>query len=375
MEQLASKDKTRLLILNRILAVPYLGFTLREWFQLLQRHNFAVDVSYLPRALTMTVNSITNTAFAAYEERLYGKKVSQVTIQPPVFILGHWRSGTTFLHNILSKDPQFYYPGPWQSLNPRTFLTSSQYAKMLRWVKPKNRMLDNISVNGRLPFEDELATCRTLASPYLQWAFPRSHYDYNQYITFRNVPDQTVEEWKAALVFFYKKLTWKYNRPLLLKSPPHTGRIKILLELFPDARFIHIHRNPYEVFRSTKRANVIMANLSQFQKPHAPESDTCILERYRHMYDVFFEERQLVPRQQFCDIQYEDLEQNPMTQVQQMYEQLNLPGFHNAKQPIQQYIDSLGTYSKNRYPEMPPVLRQNIAEAWRRSFEIWGYAY
>ena len=40
------------------------------------------------------------------------------------------------------------------------------------------------------------------------------------------------------------------NSRLLIKSPVHTGRVKLLLDLFPNAQFIYIHRNPYQVFKS-----------------------------------------------------------------------------------------------------------------------------
>jgi len=48
------------------------------------------------------------------------------------------------------------------------------------------------------------------------------------------------------------------EKRLLLKSPVHTARIKLLLKLFPDAQFVYIHRNPYDVFRSA----VNMAGMS-----------------------------------------------------------------------------------------------------------------
>src|SRR5687768_18104609 len=37
----------------------------------------------------------------------------------------------------------------------------------------------------------------------------------------------------------------------ILKSPPHTCRVPTLLRLFPDARFVHIVRDPYAVYPST----------------------------------------------------------------------------------------------------------------------------
>ena len=90
-----------------------------------------------------------------------------------------------------------------------------------------------------------------------------SHYD--RYLTFRGVPEREVDEWKQALVLFLKKLTWKYRKPLLLKSPPHTCRIKLLLGLFPEARFVHIHRDPFAVYQSMRHTLSRVLRITRLQ--------------------------------------------------------------------------------------------------------------
>ena len=51
--------------------------------------------------------------------------------------------------------------------------------------------------------------------------------------------------------YFVKKISYKYiGKRVLLKSPANTGRIKEILEVYPDACFIHIHRDPYAVYQS-----------------------------------------------------------------------------------------------------------------------------
>ena len=103
-----------------------------------------------------------------------------------------------------------------------------------------------MELNFQVPQEDEFAPClMSLRSLYLGISFPRREDDYARYLDFRGVPQHEVDEWKSAFTGFLKKLTFKYDRPLVLKSPPHTARIRMLLEMFPDARFVHIHRHPY----------------------------------------------------------------------------------------------------------------------------------
>ena len=91
----------------------------------------------------------------------------------------------------------------------------------------------------------------TLLSPYLNDVFRRTGEDCSRYTTFRDVNKHERDEWKEAFAYYCSKLTYFHKKTLLLKSPPHTGRIELLLEVFPEARFVSIHRNPYEVFAST----------------------------------------------------------------------------------------------------------------------------
>ena len=195
-----------------------------------------------------------NSVGARIERGRFGRRIDATQVQPPLFILGHYRSGTTHLHNLLALDPQFAAPTFFQALNPHTFLTTE------RWAAPvadrlvvRRRYQDEVALGAGVPTEDEIALgTMTGLSPYLGWYFPRGRADYDRYLTFRGVPDEEVARWGHALTTFLKKLTLRYGRPLVLKSPPHTARIRLLLGLFPDARFVHIHRDPYDVFRSTR---------------------------------------------------------------------------------------------------------------------------
>ena len=51
-----------------------------------------------------------------------GDAIEATRVEAPVFILGHYRSGTTYLHELLSNDPGFASPNRFQAFNPSTFL-------------------------------------------------------------------------------------------------------------------------------------------------------------------------------------------------------------------------------------------------------------
>ena len=302
-----------------------------------------------------------------------GSRPTQV--QPPLFILGHYRSGTTHLHNLLALDPQFAAPTFFQALNPHTFLTTE------RWAAPvadrlvvRRRYQDEVALGAGVPTEDEIALgTMTGLSPYLGWYFPRGGSGYDRYLTFRGVPDEEVARWGLALTTFLKKLTLRYGRPLVLKSPPHTARIRLLLGLFPDARFVHIHRDPYDVFRSTRHMIRAVQPVFRLQEARLPDGDDRILGVYTEMYDAYFEERGLVPEGRLCEVGYEDLERDPVGVVGSVYESLGLAGFEGIRPRLEGYLGSIAGYRKNRLDDLPEPLRLRIAHEWGRSFDEWGY--
>jgi hypothetical protein len=351
------------------------GVAFGDWLRVLRDNHFAVDPPYLPRAASVTLGSLTNSLQRRYEQRAYGPKVAGVQVQPPLFILGHWRSGTTPLHYLLAADRRLAYPTTYQVSYPHTFLSAEAVASRLgNLLLPTKRPMDDVRISFRAPNEDEFALCQmTLCSPYLGFTFPRRQPHYDRFLTLRGAGEGVVARWKAALAQFLRKLTWKDGRPLVLKSPPHTGRIGLLLELFPGARFVHIRRNPYAVFESTWHWLRASGPWFHLQRPARTGLDERVLRVYREVYEVFFEERGLIPRGRFHEVGFEELERDPVGQVRAIYEALGLPDFGEAEPALRRYLDSLVGYKKNAFPGLPADLRERVAREWRRCFEEWGY--
>ena len=275
------------------------GITADAWWSLLRENRFAVDAPYWHRAAFVTLASLLNSYYRRQEERQYRDAIEGVEIsQPPLFILGHWRSGTTLLHYLLAQDTeQFAFANTYQVINPHTFLcTEEMNSRRFAAFVPKTRPMDAMRLGFDTPQEDEFAPLLlTLRSLYLGITFPRREEYYGRYLTFEDVPRKEVEQWQAALLWFSKKLTLKYGRRLLFKSPPHTARIRLLLELFPDARFVHIHRDPYRVFQSQRHYFDTATWYTYLQRPEVERIDEGILRRYTTLYDAFFADRPMIP--------------------------------------------------------------------------------
>jgi omega-hydroxy-beta-dihydromenaquinone-9 sulfotransferase len=355
------------------------GITLGNWWRLLCENRFDVSPAYWHRAAFITLASAINSCCAWAEQFRFGDLVERTKInRPPLFILGHWRSGTTLLHYLLAQDKkQFNFANTYQVANPRTFLTTEHF--ITRWFEgllPAQRPMDNMVLSFESPQEDEFAPLlMTLQSVYLGISFPRRADDYAKYLTFREAPREDVERWQQAFILFCKKLSLYDERSLLLKSPGHTARIRMLLEMFPDARFIHIHRDPYRVFQSQRHFFDTAGWYTYLQKPDTSTIDEGILQRHELMYDAYFEDLPLIPTDRICEVRFDELEADPVEQIRKIYEQLALEGYRSFEPSLLQYVLANRGYQKNEFPELDGASRNLVAQRWQRSFKTWGYAF
>ena len=352
------------------------GITLGDWMRVLRSNCLKISPRYWIRAAFVSVVSAVNSLCRLKEQYTYGTRITNFELsKPPLFILGHWGSGTTLLHSLFALDKHFARPNLYQISNPHTFLsTESIMCRLFGRFAAGKRVFDNVAVSLEMPMEDEFAICIMChRSPYGAWSFPRREHFYDRYLTLEDVPDNEITEWKTALVWFMKKLSLKSNRPLILKSPPHTARIRVLLEMFPDARFVHIHRNPYSVYQSTRNLYEKALPYFYLQRPNENEIEAGIIRRYSDMYDAFFSQRCLIPEGQFHEIGFEELENDPIGELQAAYEHLQLGGFDAVKPTLRAFTGSLSGYQKNKHTPLDDSLRDRIACVWKPCFEHWGY--
>lgn len=358
---------------------PMVGVRLGDWCGLLRRHGGSITPRYWPRVAFTTSMAALNSALAWREKRLYDQALSRIEVRAPVFIIGHYRSGTSHLWNLLATDSSFVFPTMVASLFPHTFLTFENSVRRFGGsLVPKRRGHDGMPMGLDVPLEEERALCTaTFLSPYMARHFPRARSEFERYLTLREVSEADRQAWLAAFDHFARKLSLRMgtDRTLLFKGPAHTGRIALLRTLYPDARFVHVHRDPYAVFASTRHWERATLPFNAYQSASPDDDlDEFILRRYRTMYDAFHEDVGSIPDGHLCEIPFADLERDPVGSVARIYDDLGLGGFPEMLPQLERYVDRVSNYRRNDYPSLSPQLRRRVAARWHRSFLTWGYS-
>ena len=328
------------------------GMTMGIWFRLLRENRFAISPSRLPMAMTISMASGFNSVMRWVSESIYAKRANAIVLRhPPIFVLGHWRTGTTYLHELLIRDDQFSYPTTYDCMAPHHFLlTAGFFNRWFNWLLPSSRPIDNMSFGFLRPQEDEFALVSLgVRSPYLEWAFPNRSHDYDKYFTLSEISDASRAEWQYQLEWFLQRLTLKDHRRLVLKSPAHTARILTLLKLFPGASFIHIVRNPLEVIPSTVRMWQRMADSLALQVPKDRPLEDRMLDNFERMYRDFNRHRSVISDTHYHELRYEDLVADPLGQLEAIYCQLDLGDFHQARSSVSEYLVATESYQTNEY--------------------------
>ena len=361
---------------NRTLSTFFLGSDTSTWRRLLRDNRPAVDPEFLPRAALISAASLHNSVVQAREEKRFGAAIGAVAVTAPLIVLGHWRSGLAHVQRLLALDDRFAFPNLHQVRHPRTFLsTESAHTRLADWMLPSRHPGDGLSLDHAMPEDDEYALANlTASSPYIGGLFPRRRAHYGAaYLTLRATAGGEVAGWKEALSGFARKLTWKYGRPLILRSPLHTGRLRLLLQVFSDARILHVHRDPYAVFQATCVSTAAAQVYNRLQRAPTLDVSTFVLERYTRLYDAFFEDRPLVRAGRLHEVRLEDLLRDPVGTLRSIYATLELPAFDHFRSRLEEAVSRMREPGGDARPELDSALRARVARAWRRSFETWGY--
>lgn len=326
-------------------------------------------------ALAVSALSVGNSAAGLMQRFRFGRAIRGSRIDPPpLFIVGHWRTGTTMLHELLALDPQFRCPTTYECMAPGHFLvTGDLVGRHLRPLLPGHRPLDAMRLGADLPQEDEFAICNLGArSAYHAWAFPRRAAAWEEGLDPHDFAAADREQWQRALTGFLRALTIPGPGRLVLKSPPHTARVGLLAEMFPGAGFIHLVRDPRQMVPSFQVAWRRMAGAVGLQSRCREDLDDWLVGFGARLYRRFDADRAALGHGRMADVSYEDLAADPAGELARLYGYLGLPHPERVPAVVAAYHTQVGAYTPAiHHPS--PGLRRAISAHWGAYAARYGY--
>ena len=352
------------------------GMTTPTWLRLLAENKFAVAPHRWGLATTVTGVSLVNTLLASVQEVALNSRIRRTELAgDPIFIVGHWRSGTTYLHQLLVLDDRFAYPSTYECMAPsHALMTGGWLPGLLGFLLPNRRPMDDVQLGWEEPQEDEFALCNLgVESPYTAIAFPARLSKDGADLSLTD--PATRRRWQEMLHWFLQSITARQAKPIVLKSPPHTARIDAIREIYPQAKFVHILRDPFEVYCSTMKLWPALQETQGLQRPAARGDERLrayVLATFERMYDGFAEQRSRIPDDCYAEVRYDELVAAPETTIEGLYDQLSLGDFREVKEKLARFVGSLNDYQPNRH-QLSDADRVEVGKRWLPLMRPFGF--
>jgi len=261
-------------------------------------------------------------------------------VRRPVFVIGHARSGTTYLHRMLANDPQFSYVLLWEMFFP-SLIEKRMLRAVLRWdermggrLRKRIDALDerlfgrsqSVHESGLFaPEEDEFLLTLSCASGF--WVV---QYPYVDQLDFYYVDDRWPVRKRQRVMQFYRECVRRQlvlNGPGLThlsKAPIHCGRVESLIETFPDARFVVPVRNPYETIPSFLKLMQFAWSARKRAEQDMQESFRAFVDSSYHYYQHPLDVLEAHPEVPSVIVDYRDLVTNPAGTMRRVYDELEI---------------------------------------------------
>ena len=354
-----------------------LGCRFDRLMELFKENDFKIPINRWPQTLVICLFSIILFPFAVLEEAfcsvfVYPRKMKE----DPIFILGHWRSGTTYMQNLMSCDPQFSYFDPITTYtnNNALFLHKPITAVQKKAVVTA-RPMDNLDYESDSPSEECFAVAnRCTAGVVHVMAFPQNADHYIDSVVVSDKSSKIRNDWCRAYHKVMSKVSYiNGGRRLVVKSPDNTCHIQEILKIYPNAKFIHIYRTPYRVVPSTVNMFELASQFLSLQDiPSHEEVEDTVINLYKKVYTQYLNDRELIPAGNLIEIKYEDFIKTPGDYLERIYTELGIQGYENARPYFEEHIAAQSNYQVSKH-HPDPQLEEKIRTKLRFAFDEFGY--
>jgi len=208
---------------------------------------------------------------------------------------------------------------------------------------------------------------------YNGFIFPRNFDQYTRYLTFEGLP-KDLEKWKKIYYYFVQKMTLKYEgRQMIFKNPTNSYRIPHILEMFPNAKFIHTYRNPYEVYPSTYKFFDEVFAIYTLQTWDDEKMKLDILRNYKTLYEYLERDIKLIPEGNIVHVKYEEFIEEPMKHIDRIYSELGLELKEEYRENMRKYAETQKREYKTNVHKITDDVIERVNKYLSDYRDHWGY--
>lgn len=263
----------------------------------------------------------------------------------PIFLLGLWRTGTTYLHRLLGTFPNLAYPATWQCMHPATVRLRRPPS-----LKTTIRPMDKLEIDTFSPQEDEFALLAMgVPSVYRCFFDPRRLLENSCWLEPNNWDVNQPHDWTDILKEFLANVAFSEPRRLVLKSPSHTFRINALKGSFPASSYIYLIRDPVDTLLSNRKMWIAMFERYSLWKWDATMLDIFLCRVFKAAAKAIRIAAQLCTKEKLAVIDYSDLVDHPMEVLDAINRRLMLGDWGTARNFIRPAIDASASYRQEIY--------------------------
>ncbi|MFK7819574.1 MAG: sulfotransferase [Planctomycetaceae bacterium] len=355
---------------------PLAGSSLTNLLRFAWRHGREIEAKHVAQFAKISAAVVASTPLRLAESLCFGRKVRKQAIHPsPIVVLGHWRSGTTHMQNLLLCDDQFATVSLLHCSVPHLHLVLGRIlGPLIEERIAAKRPMDNVKLGIHEPMSEDFGLVgRSEMTHYHSYFLPKkAEAEFRRTVLLES--NAASETWQRDYLRLLRKVSYESGgKRLCLKNPPSTGRVAHVLKLFPDAKFVFVKRNPYVVHASTCRLMEKFLQQFALQSWDSREIESFVSRRYELLMQRWFADRSLIPPANLIEVRHEDVTDRPIESVRAVYDQFGLQDFERTKPTLERLVAGTRSYQNNKY-EFSPDYLERIEPYVGPVAARWGYS-
>ncbi|GAB5354767.1 hypothetical protein AAMO2058_000147600 [Amorphochlora amoebiformis] len=295
----------------------------------------------------MIVQSLRNRfGIDAYHQK--HPSAAKLKVKPPLVIMGMARTGTTFLHGLLAKDPSFRAPKLFELVNPLNNEGKSREERIGEHRKELDRFFQlapNFKAFHHVDSKDPEECCVILQQDMVSQAFSAclNCPSYDWWLMEQDLTVAMSHHRKVLQYYQHAEADFHFDRQWLLKTPQYLIMLPELLQEYPNAKIVWTHRRPKDVMLSlisiiTKLTGIVSDNNDP--KKFAKQQ---ILTMSRSLSKALIDRKILDEKgfkKNFVDVQFQDICKDPLGVVRTIYDHFGKKLDDNTLERMKVYLAS-----------------------------------